>query len=121
MSLLNSGQLRLLEHFLDLSTERQSLLTSNIANIDTPGYRTRDIDFHGELVRAMQNEANGPTEPLVREVPGLIVRPDGNNVSVDREGLLLSQVQLQFDAASQLVREQFKILNIAIHEGGSLP
>jgi flagellar basal-body rod protein FlgB len=119
MSLMNNAQLHLLERFMDLSTERQKLLTSNMANIDTPGYRTRDIDFHGELVRAMQDEEDGPTEPLVREVPGLIVRPDGNNVSVDREGLLLSQVQLQFDAASQLVREQFKVLNVAIHEGGS--
>ncbi len=119
MSLTNNAQLHLLERFLDLTAQRQELLSSNIANIDTPGYRTRDIDFHGELTRAMQDETSGPTEALVREVPGLIVRPDGNNVSVDREGLLLSQVQLQFNAASQLVREQFKVLNIAIHEGGS--
>jgi flagellar basal-body rod protein FlgB len=67
----------------------------------------------------MQSEETGRTEPLVREVTGLIARPDGNNVSVDREGLLLSQVQLQFDAASQLVKEQFKLLNIAIDKGGS--
>jgi len=119
MSLMNTAQLHLLERFLDLAAERQGLLSSNIANIDTPGYRTHDIDFHGELIRAMQSEETGPTEPLVREVSGLIARPDGNNVSVDREGLLLSQVQLQFNAASQLVKEQFKLLNIAIHEGGS--
>jgi flagellar basal-body rod protein FlgB len=119
MSLLSTAQLHLLERYMDLAAQRQGLLSSNIANIDTPGYRTRDIDFHGELIRATQNEEVGPTEPLVREVPGLITRPDGNNVSVDREGLLLSQVQLQFSAASQLVREQFKLLNIAIHEGSS--
>jgi len=119
MSLMSTAQLHLLERFLDLTAKRQGLLSSNIANIDTPGYRTRDIDFHGELARAMQSEEAGATEPLVREVPGLIARPDGNNVSVDREGLLLSQVQLQFSAASQLVKDQFKILRIAIHEGGS--
>jgi flagellar basal-body rod protein FlgB len=119
MSFMNTAQLHLLERYLDLAAQRQGLLSSNIANIDTPGYRTRDIDFRGELTRAMQGEDNGPTEPLVREVSGLIARPDGNNVSVDREGLLLSQVQLQFNAATQLVREQFKLLNIAIHQGGS--
>ena len=118
MSLLNNAQLHLLERYMDLAAKRQGLLTSNIANIDTPGYRTRDIDFHGELSRAMDSEESGPTEPFVREVPGLIARPDGNNVSVDREGLLLSQVQLQFSAASQLVKNQFKMLSIAIHEGG---
>jgi len=118
MSLMNTAQLHLLERFLDLTAQRQALLSSNIANIDTPGYRTRDIDFHGELVRAMQSQETGPTEPLVREVPNLIARPDGNNVSVDREGLLLSQVQLQFDAASQLVKDEFKTLNFAITSGG---
>jgi len=118
MSLMNTAHLHLLERFLDLTAQRQALLSSNIANIDTPGYRTRDIDFHGELLRAMQSEETGPTEPLVREVPNLISRPDGNNVSVDREGLLLSQVQLQFSAASQLVKDEFKTLHLAITSGG---
>jgi flagellar basal-body rod protein FlgB len=119
MSLLNTAQLHLLERFLDLAAQRQGLLSSNIANIDTPGYRTRDIDFHGELLRAAQNQEDAPTEPFVREVSGLIARPDGNNVSVDREGLLLSQVQLQFSAASQLVKDQFRLITIAIDKGGS--
>jgi flagellar basal-body rod protein FlgB len=118
MSSMDSAQLRLLGRYLDLAAERQGLLSSNIANIDTPGYRTRDIDFHGELTRAMQTEETGPTEPLVREVSGLIARPDGNNVSVDREGLLLSQLQLQFSIASQLVKDEFKTLNFAITSGG---
>ena len=119
MNLLNSDQLRLLEHFLDLASKRQGLLSSNIANIDTPGYQTRDIDFHSELVRAMSGDAPGSMEPVVREVRGLISRPDGNNVSVDREGLLLSQTQLQFDEASELVKDEFKTLNVAIHGGGT--
>ena len=119
MSVFNTAQMHLLEQFLDLTTKRQGLLSSNIANIDTPGYHTRDIDFHGELARAMLNEGAGPLEPIVREVPSLIARPDGNNVNVDRESLLLSQVQLQFNAASQLIKEQFKLLNVAIHGGGT--
>lgn len=118
MSSMNTAQLRLLERYMDLAAQRQALLSSNIANIDTPGYRTRDIDFHGELTRAMQEEETGPTEPLVREVPGLIARPDGNNVSVDREGMLLSQLQLQFSIASQLVKDEFKTLHLAITGGG---
>jgi len=118
MSLMNTTQLHLLERFMDLAAQRQGLLTSNIANIDTPGYRARDIDFRGELTRAVQSEEAGPTEPLVREVSGLIARPDGNNVSVDREGLLLSQLQLQFSIASQLVKDEFKTLNLAITSGG---
>ena len=119
MSFMNTAQLQLLERFLDLASTRQALLSGNIANLDTPGYHTRDIDFRGELVRAMNGDEFGTTQPFVREVPGLIARPDGNNVSVDREGLLLSEVQLQFNAASQMVKNEFKILKIAISEGSS--
>ena len=119
MNLMNSAQLRLLELFLDLTAKRQGLLSSNIANIDTPGYRTRDIDFHSELASAIQNGDTEPAAPMVREVHGLVARPDGNNVSVDREGLLLSETQLQFTEASELIKDEFKTLNIAIHGGGS--
>jgi len=119
MSFFNSAQLSLLERFLDLSVTRQSLISSNIANVDTPGYHTRDIDFRGEMARVMQGDPSGQTEPFVREVPGLIERPDGNNVSIDREGLLLSEVQLQFSEASQLITDEFKTLNMAINEGSS--
>ena len=118
MSWLDTPQMMLLERYLDVSSMRQTLVSTNLANVDTPGYHTRDVDFRGELRRAMDGVDTGMTSPFVLPVRGLIARPDGNNVSVDREGLLLSQVQLQFDTASQLVKEQFKLLNIAIHEGG---
>jgi len=119
MSVFNSAQMNLLERFLDLSVTRQSLISSNIANVDTPGYHTRDIDFRGEMQRAMAGDTSGEAQPFVREVPGLIERPDGNNVSVDREGLLLSEVQLQFTVASQMIKDEFKTLNMAINEGSS--
>ena len=43
------ASLDLLRRFLDLSSKRQELITSNIANVDTPGYHAKDIDFQGEL------------------------------------------------------------------------
>lgn len=120
MSWLDSVSTDLLQRFLDLAAKRQALVTSNIANVDTPGYHTKDIDFHGELQRALQgSDDNAPTEPFVREVPGLVVRPDGNNVSVDRESLLLSEIQLQFNIAEQLLKSDFKNLHLAITEGNS--
>jgi flagellar basal-body rod protein FlgB len=117
VSWFDSQQTNLLARYMDLTATRQTLITSNIANVDTPGYRTRDIDFSGELQRAMQDDNSGTTEPAVREVQGLIARPDGNNVSIDRESLLLSEVQMQFSAAEQLLKSQFKMLNLAINEG----
>jgi len=111
------SHLKLLERFLDLSSYRQQLVTTNIANIDTPGYHTRDIDFRGELNRAMNGMDDNPS-PVVSEIPGLIERPDGNNVSIDRESLLLAENQLQFRLGVELVKNEFAMLKMAINEGG---
>ena len=56
---------------------------------------------------------------MARTVQGLIERPDGNNVSLERERLLLADTQLRFNAAVQLLRDEFKTLLSAIHEGSS--
>ena len=52
MSWMNTPQFLLLERFLDVNSMRQTLVTTNLANVDTPGYHTRDVDFRGELPRA---------------------------------------------------------------------
>jgi flagellar basal-body rod protein FlgB len=117
MSWMNSAQLRLLERFLDVNAMRQTIVTTNVANVDTPGYHTRDVDFRGELARAMNGEDTSLTSPFVVPVRGLVARPDGNNVSADREAMLLAEVQLQFKAATSILRAQFAQLSTAIREG----
>jgi flagellar basal-body rod protein FlgB len=117
MSWLHTPDLMLLERYMDVTTMRQTLVTTNLANIDTPGYHARDVDFRGELFRAMNGEDTSASSPFVVPVRGLIARPDGNNVSVDRESLLLAEVQLQFKAATALIRSAFSGINTAIREG----
>jgi len=117
MSWLSSSQFALLERFLDVNAMRQTLVSSNLANVDTPGYHTRDVDFRGELYRAMNGDDTSVTSPFVVPVRGLLARPDGNNVSVDRESLLLAEVQLQFKAATSVLRAQFAMIQTAIREG----
>jgi flagellar basal-body rod protein FlgB len=117
MSWLNSSHFALLERFLDVNAMRQTLVSSNLANVDTPGYHTRDVDFRGELYRAMNGDDTSMTSPFVVPVRGLLARPDGNNVSVDRESLLLAEVQLQFKAATSVLRAQFAMIQTAIREG----
>jgi flagellar basal-body rod protein FlgB len=116
MSLIDTPNISILERYLNLAAFRQELISSNIANIDTPGYKTVDIDFQRELSRAM-TLPEGQSMPMVEQVQGLIQRPDGNNVSIDRESLLLSQTQMQFTAAIQLMRAEFQNLNEAINGG----
>ena len=101
-----------LERYLDLLSSRQKLVASNIANADTPGYHTRDIDFRAELDKASLSGA-----PEIKDVEGLYVKNDGNNVSIDRESRMLAENALQFNVASSLVREQLKQVRMAISEG----
>ena len=115
MSTINTPTLALLERYLNLATVRQALISGNLANIDTPGYKTVDIDFQREMSRALSEPAG--TMAMVEQVQGLIQRPDGNNVNIDRESLLLSQTQMQFTAAIQLMRAEFRNLTDAISGG----
>jgi flagellar basal-body rod protein FlgB len=101
-----SGQL---ERYMDLLAGRQRLTASNIANADTPGYRTRDIDFAAELRAA--------GAPQIVEVGGLKARNDGNNVSLDREARLLSENALRFQLAANLMRLEMRVTRSAIQEG----
>lgn len=105
-----------LTHFLDTTTKRQALISGNIANADTPGYKTLDFDFQRVLSSSLEDGEIG-AQSVAQQVAGLIERPDGNNVSLDREGLLLAQTQLQFSTGIQLLRSQFQQMSIAINEG----
>jgi flagellar basal-body rod protein FlgB len=116
-SLIATPTLATLERFLDVSVLRHSLISSNLANIDTPGYRTHDIDFAAEMRRAEGSLQYANFTPVVRQVEGLLERPDGNNVSLERESMLLSRTQLGFNTAVQLLRTEFQQLSLAINGG----
>jgi flagellar basal-body rod protein FlgB len=103
-----SGQL---EHYLDLLSTRQKLVASNIANADTPGYHTQDIDFQSEFQSAVTGTPN------ILEVAGLPMKNDGNNVSLDRESRLLAENALRFNVASSLLHTKISSLRAAIKEG----
>ncbi len=117
MSFMETPMMRRLEQYLDLVAFRHELISSNLANLDTPGYRTQDVDFSSEMRRAEQRLADAPVSPHVKEIRGLIERPDGNNVSLDRESLALARTQLQYRAGVELLRTEIHRLQSAINEG----
>ena len=96
---------------MDLLSARQKLVASNIANADTPGYRTQDFDF----LSVFLNATGGA--PHAAEVTGLPVKNDGNNVSLDREARLLAENALRFQVASQLMKSEIRVVRSAIQEG----
>jgi flagellar basal-body rod protein FlgB len=104
-----------LEQYMTLVSTREKLVASNIANADTPGYQTKDIDFESELRRI--STGGGPVSPTVSDVPGLRVKSDGNNVDIDREARLLAENNMRFNIASNLLRGNLKTLRAAISGG----
>ena len=110
--------------YLDLDTREIQLTSANMANIDTPGYRAVGMDFEAEMRRAMAGVdavepsaggTHGMFSPRVFEVDGLIVRPDGNDVSMDRESLHLAEAQLKFKVGVALLKQQYSGIMDAIH------
>lgn len=106
-----------LERFLEVTADREQTISSNMANVDTPGYHTVDVNFKQALMQAGDVNPGLPLTPVVSEVHGLLERPDGNNVDLDRESLLLAQSQLQYQLGTQLVKSQFHQLLSAINGG----
>lgn len=105
--------------YLDLTSRQMQLTASNMANVDTPGFKTQGFDFEQELVKQL-NQSAGTTglegvQVSSEDVDGLVARPDGNNVSMDREGLQLAKAQLQFKLGVQLLKNEFSTVMSAIH------
>ena len=105
-----------LSRYLDLAVTETKLTAANMANIDTPGYRTRGFDFQAEMQKALAGVDTGREAPAhVADVDGLISRPDGNNVSMDREGLHMAEAQLKFRTGVALIRLENQRVMDAIH------
>ena len=113
-------------------SQRQQIVSSNLANIDTPGYKTRDISFHATMEELLADHADdlrttrmrhidtstfGSPMNSVFEVQGGIERMDGNNVDIDREMMKLSETSFGYTMMTQLLRGKFRTLATSINEG----
>jgi flagellar basal-body rod protein FlgB len=100
--------------YLTYLTRRQEVVASNIANADTPGYKTRDIEMPGDFTSVFAQ-----LTPIATETAGLASHNDGNNVDIDRESRLLAENDIRFNLATQLLKGKIKLLRSAIEEGRS--
>lgn len=114
MTLFDSTQLGL-EAAMRGSTLRQSLLTANLANVNTPGYQRKDVDFHATL-RAAQRTGESletvsfqPTADAER-----VMRPDGSGVDPDQEAAALATNALEYQALVQVAGARNAILQTAM-------
>jgi flagellar basal-body rod protein FlgB len=111
------------------AVQRQAVAAGNLANLDTPGYRTRELRFDDAL--AAELGAGTMTATDARhfgtpagaasvdqgEAEGLVTRRDGNNVQLDRELLGMSHAAADFSAARTVLAAKFRLVRYAINEG----
>lgn len=115
--------------FLDLSSLRHKLIAGNIANVSTPGYRSKDIDFHGELkkvigkkdhiVGKMTHEKHIPLGKSKLQPPEIIENKTRggngiNNVDIDKEVANMAQNQIYYSIGAKLMARKFQGLKNAI-------
>lgn len=124
-----------LAQYLNLSGLELKLTAQNMANVDVPGYKTVGFNFADAMQQSIQDamavrngsggwdagvamdadsEFSGAVD--VGKVDGLVERPDGNNVSMDREGMKMAEAQLQFNVGEELLKREFTRVMDAIHE-----
>jgi len=103
-----------LEQYMNVVSLRQKLVTSNIANADTPGYKTQDVNFQDSFMAALEGGS-----PRATAVTGLATKNDGNNVDLDREARLLAENAMRFSVASNLMRSHLNTIKEAIQGGKS--
>ncbi|HSW40580.1 MAG TPA: flagellar basal body rod protein FlgB [Acidobacteriota bacterium] len=129
----NHQMLNAMEAYMSRLAQRQKIVASNLANIDTPGYRTKEISFHATMQELLSGSGemmtNNPrhiraastnSAPVnVYEEAGLPFRNDSNNVDLDRELMKLGETSFGYSLMSQMVRGTFKTLATAIKEGGA--
>ncbi|HTZ18714.1 MAG TPA: flagellar basal body rod protein FlgB [Dissulfurispiraceae bacterium] len=106
---------KILENMMDVASFRQKILSSNIANADTPGYKARDISFQSELSKVMNGSKGG--YDVYETVPSMISR-DGNTVSVDSEMTKVAENQLTFNSAALLLTMKFRMMKDVAKAGG---
>lgn len=123
----------LMRKSLDVETQRNLLISSNISNVDTPGYKASEIDFQKQLRDVLGSDAHirlvsthekhfGASPDAVKNLKPEVfeeadpARPNGNNVDMDKEMAKLAENQIFYNAMIQLMMKRGSMVRSAINE-----
>jgi flagellar basal-body rod protein FlgB len=121
-----SDNYQLARKLLDASVVRQEAIASNIANVDTPGYRRLDVapDFATQLRTRLEagrfSETASLNPSIVEDASARSVRPDGNSVEMETELLAMNRNSVEYDYLTEVVSRNIKQMKIAINGSGSM-
>lgn len=117
--------INVLDKTADAAWTRHEIISNNIANADTPGYKRQDINFEGELRRALGNSRYTSVDAKVsglktnrlkartyKDYTNYSYRTDGNNVDPDTENVMLASNQLKYNAIMTGINQEFANLKM---------
>ena len=116
---------------LNFRGERQKVISSNIANINTPGYETKELVFEDELNNSITNNSLqlkatnskhmtninsslANSNPKLMEVDNLEEQNDGNNVNLDTQMGEMSKNKILFDAIQSSIKRDSKLFRSVV-------
>jgi flagellar basal-body rod protein FlgB len=112
---------QLARRLLDATALRHEAIATNVANVETPGFRRLDIapDFAVQLrsqlaTNGLSDRAAGPQPKIVEDGAARSVRPDGNSVEIERELLALNRNTIEYHFLGEIVSSNLKQLKMAI-------
>ncbi len=119
---------------LNLRLVNQNLISANVANADTPGYKAKTMEFEGALRDALgvgdgiqaqgsdaQHLVHHGTDPIAPEIyddPNGVESLDGNTVDRAHEMAKMAENQILYDASTEMLKRKLNMLKYAISEGG---
>ena len=121
---------------LKFRSDRQKVISSNIANINTPKYKTKDLSFDNVLNQSMANsgdlqlkvtnkkhirsfeQQNDQDRYKLYEVKGLQEQNDGNNVNLDQQMSMMAKNNVMFSAIQSSIKKDMNWMSQVIAESG---
>jgi flagellar basal-body rod protein FlgB len=105
-------------------SKRNDLIASNIANIETPGYKAKDINFEQTMKRHLSTKKDGNvtvkstnsvfSKFSINDKMGLTEDMTGNNVDIDKEMVALTENKMKYDLVVEAVKSNLKLYNIIV-------
>lgn len=128
---IEEGILNQMKLFLDYAARKQKVISSNLANAETPGYRAKDLQFAQVLEQELDGTASiRRTDERHLPARPVLIRPqelepaagdslgyDGNNVDLDKEMTDLAENVLKFSVVSRIVQQRLHLIRSVIKEG----
>ncbi len=118
-----------LEKALNATAARQNVISQNIANVDTPFYKAKEVVFKHELEKAVAIQAkkthkrhidfkyHTTSDYIIQTKNNTVMNNNGNNVDIDKEMSLLAENQILYNALIERLNGKFNTIKTVVRGG----